>query len=289
MYCRVSDAAPTIGISTWWHGWDASDFDQLAGALIAGHLIECSVFVTGGYYSRFKDLMKAKKHLDLGFPIAEVYANGECDVVKEKNSNGIVNIETVTSQLVYEISGPLYFNSDVVADLHEISLEQRGEDRVHVHGVKGLPPPSSTRCGITAHGGFQAEWHFYLVGLDIEEKCQWMEEQARYAIGEDLIRKFSMLKFHLHGTSPINARTQELATVDFRIFAQARDPALFDPMQPNGFSRKLYETVLQSCPVSVKFTHPRTKNRELICSRGSLVLMIFDSRQPNRISNTLLL
>jgi hypothetical protein len=218
--------------------------------LIAGHLIECSVFVTGGYYSRFKDLMKSKKHLNLGFPIAEVYHNGECDIVKEMNSNGIVNIETVTSQLVYEISGPLYYNSDVVANLANVKLEQTGEDCVHVSGITGLPPPPTTRCGVTAHGGFQAEWHFYLVGLDIEEKCQWMEEQARFAIGEELISEFTMLKFHVHGTSPINPRTQELATVDFRIFAQARDAALFDPSLPDGFARKLYETVLQSCTVS---------------------------------------
>jgi hypothetical protein len=134
------------------------------------------VFVTGGYYSRFKDLMKSKKHLNLGYPIAEVYPNGECDIVKEKESNGILNIETITSQLIYEISGPLYFNSDVVANLANVKLEQTGEDRVHVSSIVGLPPPLTTRCGVTAHGGFQAEWHFYLVGLDIEEKCQWMEE-----------------------------------------------------------------------------------------------------------------
>ncbi|KIW02239.1 uncharacterized protein PV09_06392 [Verruconis gallopava] len=244
---RVSDAGPTIGLSAWWHNWNTTDFDQLAGALIAGHLIECSAFVTGGYYSRFKDLMKAKRHLNLGFPIAEVHDNGECIIVKEKNTNGVVNIETVTSQLVYEISGPLYFNSDVVADLHNIDLEEISTG-VHVRGVRGLPPPPTTRCGITAHGGFQAEWHFYLVGLDIEEKCQWMEEQARYAIGDDLISKFDLLKFHVHGTSPVNPRNQELATVDFRIFAQAQDMHLFDGSDPNGFSRKLYETVLQSCP-----------------------------------------
>ncbi|KAB5554914.1 hypothetical protein GE09DRAFT_143575 [Coniochaeta sp. 2T2.1] len=245
---RVSDAAPTIGVAAWWHGWDAAQLDELGGALIAGHIIECSAFVTGGYYSRFKDLMKAKKHLNLGFPIAEVHHNGEFVITKEKNTNGVVNAETVTAQLVYEISGPLYFNSDVVADLHNISLKEPGEDRVHVSGIKGLPPPPTTRCGVTADGGYQAEWHFYLVGLDIEEKCQWMEEQARYAIGEELISQFSMLKFHVHGTSPANPRNQEIATVDFRIFAQARDAALFDPSLPDGFARKLYETVLQSCP-----------------------------------------
>ena len=192
--------------------------------------------------------MKAKKHLNLGFPIAEVSANGECVITKEQNTNGIVNTETVTSQLLYEISGPLYFNSDVVAGLHSVKLARVGDDRVHVSGIKGHPPPSTTRGGITAHGGYQAEWHFYLVGLDIKEKCQWMEEQARYAIGEDLIKQFSLLKFHVHGTSPHNPQDQEVATVDFRIFAQAQDAKLFDPSLPDGFSRRLYETVLQSCP-----------------------------------------
>ncbi|KAF2104226.1 DUF1446-domain-containing protein [Rhizodiscina lignyota] len=245
---RVSDAGPTIGLTAWWHSWTADQYKELAGALIAGHIIECSAFVTGGYYSRFKDLMRTGRHLNMGFPIAEVDWKGEFDIVKEKDTGGVVNTETVTAQLVYEISGPLYFNSDTVADIHNIQLEQRGEDRVHVSGIEGLPPPPTTRVGVTAHGGYQAEWHFYLVGLDIEEKCQWMEEQARYAIGEELIKKFSLLKFHVHGTSPINSRNQELATVDFRIFAQAPDAELFNPSLPDGFSRRLYETVLQSCP-----------------------------------------
>lgn len=108
--------------------------------------------------------MKAKKHLNLGFPIAEVDHRGEFDIVKEKNTGGVVNCETVTAQLVYEISGPLYFNSDVIADIHDIRLDQVEEDRVHVSGITGLPPPPTTRIGITANGGYQAEWHFYLVG-----------------------------------------------------------------------------------------------------------------------------
>jgi hypothetical protein len=81
---RVSDAAPTIGLSAWWHGWESGQFDELAGALVAGHLIECSAFITGGYWSGFKELMRAKTHLNLGFPIAEVEASGECVITKEK-------------------------------------------------------------------------------------------------------------------------------------------------------------------------------------------------------------
>lgn len=245
---RVSDAAPTIGLAAWWHDWDATQLDELAGALIAGHLIECSVFVAGGYYSRFKELMRDEKHLNLGFPIAEVCPTGDCNITKEKSSNGVVNVETVTSQLVYEISGPLYFNSDVVADLHNISLKETSTDHVQVSGVRGRPPPPTTRVGVTAHGGYQAEWHFYLVGLDIEEKCRWMEEQVRHAIGDEILDQFTMLRFHVHGTSPQDPINQEIATVDFRIFAQAPRAELFDGSKPDGFARKLYETVLQSCP-----------------------------------------
>ncbi|KAF2740171.1 hypothetical protein EJ04DRAFT_548651 [Polyplosphaeria fusca] len=247
---RVSDAAPTIGLAAWWHGWKADQLDNLAGALVAGHLIECSAFITGGYYSGFKDLMKQKKHLNLGFPIAEVESSGECVIAKEKNTGGVVNTETVTSQLLYEISGPLYHNSDVVANLEDVQATQLGPDRVRVSGINGLPPPPTTRVGITAHGGFQAEWHFYLVGLDMEEKIQWMEEQARNAIGEELMGQFSCLKFQLLGYTGLrsNDQSQDRCTADFRIFAQARDKELFDGSKPDGFARRLYETVLQSCP-----------------------------------------
>ncbi|KAF2269915.1 DUF1446-domain-containing protein [Lojkania enalia] len=247
---RVSDAAPTIGLAAWWHGWKVDMFDELAGALVAGHLIECSAFITGGYYSGFKDLMREKKHLNLGFPIAEVGSTGECVITKEKNTGGLVNVETITSQLIYEISGPLYFNSDVVANLGDVQAIQLAPDCVRVLGITGLAPPATTRVGITAHGGYQAEWHFYLVGLDMEEKIQWMEEQARYAIGDELLKKFTCLKFQLSGYTGLgdNEMSQERCTADFRIFAQASDKELFDGTKPDGFARRLYETVLQSCP-----------------------------------------
>lgn len=211
-------------------------------------------YFKGGYYSGFKDLLKCKQHLNLGFPIAEIDAQGEFIITKEKDTAGIVSPETVISQLVYEISGPLYYNSDVVAHLEGIKVEQLEKDRVVVTGIKGSAPPPTTRMGLTAHGGYQAEFHFYFVGLDIEEKCQWMEEQIRYSMGEELIKKFSLLKFHRHGTSPSNPSCQEFATVDFRIFAQAKDPEVFRVDAPDGFSRRILETVLQSVPVRNSYT-----------------------------------
>jgi hypothetical protein len=103
--------------------------------------------VCGGYYSAFKDLLKAKKHLNVGFPIAEVDSVGECILTKEENTGGCITTGSVTSQLLYEIQGPLYFNSDVVAQLENIKIEQVGEDRVKISGVKGLLPPPTTKIG----------------------------------------------------------------------------------------------------------------------------------------------
>jgi hypothetical protein len=110
-------------------------------------LIECASYVCGGYYSAFKDLLKAGKHMNVGFPIAEIDHRGECILTKERNTGGCITVGSVTSQLLYEIQGPLYYNSDVVAQLEDIQMEQVGEDRVRIWGVKGLPPPPTTKIG----------------------------------------------------------------------------------------------------------------------------------------------
>lgn len=216
--------------------------------------------IQGGYYSCFKDLRKQNKHLNLGFPIAEIEASGDCYITKQKNTGGVVNTETITSQLLYEISGPLYYNSDVVAYLENMETKQLEEDRVLVTGISGRPPPPTTRMGITAFGGYQAEFHFTLVGLDLEEKTQYMEEQIRDSMGEELLKKFSMLKFHRHGTCPDDPPTQEYGTVDFRIFAQSQDAAVFDLLRPDGFNRRILETVLQSVPVNTNIITTQTED-----------------------------
>lgn len=110
-------------------------------------MIECASYVCGGYYSGFKDLLKEKKHLNVGFPIAEVAFDGTCVMTKEENTGGCLTVGSVTSQLLYEIQGPLYYGSDVVAELSGIKMTQIGPDRVQVEGVKGLPPPPTTKIG----------------------------------------------------------------------------------------------------------------------------------------------
>lgn len=243
---RVSDAAPVIGAAMWWHGWDRNrDFDQMAGSLIAGHLIECSSYVCGGYYSGFKDLFDGCENI--GFPIAAIHSDGTFVLEKEPSTGGELSVGTATSQLLYEIQGPLYYGSDVVACLEGIQMRQTAKDQVHVSGVQGRPPPTTTKVGITARGGYQAEFHYYLCGLDLKEKAQWTERQIRHSMGKHLA-KFSCLKFSLNGWSQVDPENQDVATVDFRIFVQTRDNDLLGVGSMVGFQRWCMENFLQSAP-----------------------------------------
>lgn len=166
---RVADASPAVGAAAWWHNWKPSDLDALAGSLIAGHLIECSTYATGGYYSGFKDLFDGCE--DLGCPVAAIESTGDAVFSKEENgTGGEMSVGTITSQLVYEIQGPLYYNSDVTASIEGIRFEQVGKNEVRMTGVKGALPPATTKVGITAPGGYQAEFHYLFVGLDIQKK-----------------------------------------------------------------------------------------------------------------------
>jgi hypothetical protein len=106
-----------------------------------------------------------------------------------------------------------------------------------------------TTPSITGFAGWQAEYHVYLCGLDIEEKCKWTEDQVRHELGEEMLKKFTVLKFMQNGSSVIDARNQDVATVDFRIFAQSKDRELLSMRNPNGFFRRSMTTFLQSAPV----------------------------------------
>jgi hypothetical protein len=125
-----------IAAAQWWHGWKENDFDQLAGALLAGHLIECSTYSTGANFAGF-DKYDTKELLNLGCPIAEIAANGDSIITKHEALNGIVTEDTIRCQLLYEIQGNIYLNSDVKADLSQASVREVGKNRVLVTGAKG--------------------------------------------------------------------------------------------------------------------------------------------------------
>src|SRR5262249_53430270 len=135
---RVTDASLVVGPAAWWHGWDRTSYDELAGAVVAGHVLECGCQATGGNFSDFEWI---SSHLQdgrpLGFPLAEIAADGSCVVTKHPETAGLVSVDTVTAQLMYEIQGPLYLGPDVTTDLTSVRLAETGEEhRVSVTGVR---------------------------------------------------------------------------------------------------------------------------------------------------------
>lgn len=146
---RVADASPIVGAAAWWHGWSRdNNFDQLAQALIAGHLVECSSYVCGGNFCGFKSL--DWDTIDyLGFPFAEISADGDVIISKQKNTGGMVSVETCKEQLLYEIQGCWYYNCDVTAVIDDVSFEEVGKDKIRLKGIKGLPPPPYTKVSLS--------------------------------------------------------------------------------------------------------------------------------------------
>lgn len=125
---RVADASPVIAAAWFWHSWGEGDYDRLAGSLIAGHLIECSAYVTGGNFAGF-DRCPMDTLVEPGFPIAEIEADGSCVITKHEGTGGLVDVDTVRCQFLYELQGNVYLNSDVSAILDDVVVEQAGKDR----------------------------------------------------------------------------------------------------------------------------------------------------------------
>jgi hypothetical protein len=176
---RVTDASLVVGPAIAHHGWTPTSYDELAGAVVAGHVIECGAQATGGNFSGFRQLIKAGMDpaLPLGFPVAEVAADGSSVITKHDGTGGAVTVDTVTAQLVYEIQSTHYLNPDVTVDLGSIRLEQDGTDRVSVSGVHGEAPPERLKVCVNELGGFRNQVEFVLTGLDIEEKAEWVRAQ----------------------------------------------------------------------------------------------------------------
>ncbi|KAI1987594.1 hypothetical protein LOZ53_004286 [Ophidiomyces ophidiicola] len=244
---RVADASPVIGAACWWHNWSRSDLDQLANAFVAGHLIECSNYVCGGNFTGFKELENTVGDgwTNIGYPIAEISSEGQVIITKQSYSTGgAVTIDTCSSQLLYEIQGPIYFNSDVTAILSDIYFEQIGHNRVAVKGIRSALPPPTTKVGITARGGYQAEVTYFMVGLDIPAKARMLEAQIRQLLAP-YSRNFTVFDFSTIGTCPDDPKDQNSATATFRILAQA--PRAED-LAPSKFVRQVIDNIMQSYP-----------------------------------------
>ena len=171
---RVTDASVIVGPAAAHFGWSRTDYNQLAGAVVAGHVIECSTQATGGNYSFFKEIADLTRP---GFPIAEIRRDGSSVITKHENTGGAVTVDTVEAQLMYEIQTARYAGPDVTTRLDTITLSSDGEDRVLISGVVGEAPPPQLKVSLNSLGGFRNEMEFILTGLDIEAKAELAQKQ----------------------------------------------------------------------------------------------------------------
>ena len=243
---RCADASPIVAAAAFWHGWQREDFDQLARALIAGHLIECSTYVTGGNFTGFKQ-MDWTTIQDLGYPIAEIGSDGDVVITKARGSGGLVSPATCKEQLLYEIQGKYYYNSDSTAVIDGAIFQELEPDRVRLTGITGLPPPPTTKAGVTAHGGWKLDLNWALVGLDVEEKKKMYEVQLRHSLGKARLSKISVLDLTIYGSVAENPRSQNAATVDLRLVLQAPDYA---SICPEELTAPLFDFIMQSFPAA---------------------------------------
>ncbi|WP_405681400.1 MULTISPECIES: acyclic terpene utilization AtuA family protein [unclassified Streptomyces] len=211
---RVTDAALVSGPAAWWFDWAPDDYDRLAGAVVAGHVLECGTQATGGNYSFFTahDVRRP------GFPLAEISEDGSSVITKHPGTGGAVTTGTVTAQLLYETQGVRYLGPDVTARLDTVRLTEEDTDRVRVTGVRGEAPPTSLKVGVTRIGGWRNEVVFVLTGLDVEAKAQLVRAQL-----SDALEGVADAAWTLSRTDHEDAPTEETASALLRLVV--RDPS----------------------------------------------------------------
>lgn len=233
---RVTDASLVVGPAAAHFGWKTDDWDRLAGAMVAGHVLECGTQATGGNYSFFTELDARRP----GFPLAEIHSDGSSVITKHAVTGGAVTVDTVVAQLVYEITGARYAGPDATARFDSICLTADGKDRVRISGVRGEPPPPTVKVCLNNLGGYRNEVTFVLVGLDIEEKARLVREQLEAA----MMRQPKEVQWTLVRTDREDAATEEQAAAFLRVVVKDADPKVVG----RAFSGAAVELALGSYP-----------------------------------------
>ena len=236
---RVTDAAVVIGPAAWKFNWQRNDYDALAGALTAGHIIECGCQATGGNYSFFQEVPSFD---NVGYPIAEIKSDGSFYITKHPGTGGLVSTGTITAQLLYEISSPAYLNPDVIAHFDTLKIEQESENRVFISGCRGSSPTNSHKVCINLAGGYRNGMEFILTGLDIEEKAKTITDAIFNSVGGK--EQFDEVSMLLDRTDKKDPNSNEEAMASLRISVKSKNPDLVGRL----FSAKIIELALANYP-----------------------------------------
>ena len=236
---RVTDAAVVIGPAAWKFNWKRDNYDALAGALAAGHIIECGCQATGGNYAFFKEV---ESFDNVGYPIAEIYDDGSFYVTKHPDTGGLVSTGTVTAQLLYEINSPAYVNPDVIAHFDTLKIEEVEKDKVYVSGCRGSSPPDKHKVCINLAGGFRNGMEIILTGLDIEDKAKVFTDALFNSVGGR--KQFDEVSIQLHRTDKENPNSNEEAMASLLVSVKSKDQNLVGRL----FSAKIIELALANIP-----------------------------------------
>lgn len=234
---RVTDASVIVGPAAAHFGWTRTDYDALAGAIAAGHVIECGTQATGGNFSFFTEIPDL---IHPGFPLAEISADGSSVITKHPGTGGRVSVDTVTAQLLYEITGARYANPDATLRVDSLELTADGEDRVRISGVRGEAPPPTLKVSLNSIGGFRNAASFILTGLDIEAKADLLQRQLEASIA---VRP-AELQWTLARTDHPDGDTEERASALLHCVVRDPDPAKVG----RQFSAAAVELALASYP-----------------------------------------
>ena len=236
---RVTDAAVVIGPAAWKFNWSRDQYDELAGALAAGHIIECGAQATGGNYSFFQEVPTFD---NIGYPIAEVYEDGSFVITKHENTGGLVSVGTVTAQLLYEIGSPAYLNPDVISHFDTLKISQESQDRVLVQNARGSSPTNTHKVCVNLVGGYRNGIELLLTGLDINEKAELITDQIFKSVGGK--EQFDKVDIQLHRTDKENPKSNEEAQAFLRIDVMSSNPELVGRL----FNAKIIELALANFP-----------------------------------------
>jgi hypothetical protein len=219
---RVTDAAVVIGPAAWKFNWQRNDYDALAGALAAGHIIECGAQCCGGNYAFFEEVPSFR---NVGYPIAEIEASGNFTVTKHPGTGGLISEGTIKAQLLYEISTPAYYNPDVIAHFDTMNIEQSGDDRVYVSGCRGSSPPPTHKVCFNTQGLYKQSMEVLLTGLDIEAKAERYLDAVFYNLGGR--EQFDDVDIQLIRSDHEDPASNEVAHAALRVTITGEDPNKF--------------------------------------------------------------
>ena len=252
---RVTDAAVVIGPAAWKYNWDRNNYDALAGALAAGHIIECGCQATGGNYAFFKEVLDFN---NVGYPIAEIYEDGSFNITKHPGTGGLVSKGTVTAQLLYEISSPAYVNPDVIAHFDTLKIEEVDKDKVHVSGCRGSSPPKDHKVCINLAGGNRNGMEIILTGMNIEDKAKVFTDTLFNSVGGK--DQFDEVFIELHRTDKENPSTNEEAMASLVISVKSMNQELVGRL----FSAKIIELALANIPGFFAQTSPKSSGPVIV-------------------------